>query len=184
MSVVIVDHYDSFTENLVRYVKLHGYSCCLVPYDELVFGDINASHIILSPGPKSPRHYPNSLQIISLFKNKLPILGVCLGHQMLGSYFGMQVKRSQLPAHAYAKNISLEDSAIFQGLPKSIKVACYNSLVIEAHNSSEMEVIAKCDLNEIMAIQHEKLPLFGVQFHPESVLTEFGATIIKNFLEC
>ena len=179
--VVIVDHNDSFTENLARYVRLKGKLCEVIPYYDLPT-TVDATHIIFSPGPKSPLDYPKTRKFFQTNVGQMPVLGVCLGHQLIGIEFGLELIQAKSMLHGYQASIDTKNNLIFYGIESPMLVACYNSLVLSG-SSSDIEVIATNKDKEIMAIQHKNYRVFGVQFHPEAILTVHGLKIISNFLE-
>lgn len=182
-TVVIIDHNDSFTDNLARYFRLCNVSTEIIRFD-MIPKHIDASHLVFSPGPKAPSDYPESMRLLKTNIGKSAILGVCLGHQILGQAFGYQIKRSQKLQHGQSCVLSNCSGQIFKGINKPVVVGCYNSLVLSdtMDQKSPLEVAAVNDFGEIMALQHTSLQIYGVQFHPESVLTEQGLVMINNFL--
>lgn len=184
--ILILDNYDSFVYNLSRYVVELGYETQVYRNDALSLQDIEAlqpSHIIISPGPCSPNEAGISLSLISHFMKTIPILGVCLGHQAIGQALGGEVVRAKWPMHGKADTISNNGEGVFQGLPQSFKVARYHSLIVAKETMpEELKITATTHRDEVMAFQHVLYPLHGVQFHPESVLTEHGYVMIRNFL--
>lgn len=189
--VLLIDNYDSFTHNLARYVVEAGYAVELVKNDEVSVDELlgkSFSHLIISPGPCTPKQSGISLDAIAAMHDKLPILGVCLGHQALGQVFGAQVVPAKTVVHGKVSSITIiQDSPLWRGIESRFDATRYHSLVIDANTlSSDFDIIAVCqdgDFEEVMAIQHRHKPLFGVQFHPESLLTLAGHKIIQNFLQ-
>lgn len=185
--ILLIDNYDSFVYNLARYIGELGAERCVVRNDEISLTDIaklNPSHIIISPGPCAPDQAGISLAVIQHFADKIPILGVCLGHQAIGQAFGAKVTRAKRPMHGKASRIMHEGKNIFSALQNPLKVARYHSLIVSEDNfPSDLLITARCEMGEIMALQHRHYPVFGVQFHPESVLTEQGYLLLKNFIE-
>ncbi len=185
--ILIIDNYDSFSYNLYQAVGEINPNVRVIKNDELSVFEIDElcpTHIILSPGPKRPRDAGVCLELIKKLHTKYPILGVCLGHQSICEAFGATITYAKSLMHGKQSEISVEKSVIFKGLGSKIKVARYHSLAAkEATVPSELRIIAKADDDEIMAVEHEKYPIFGLQFHPESILTPHGKTMIKNFLE-
>lgn len=179
-SVLIIDHNDSFTENLARYVRQLNVACEIVNFAAIP-SKITASHLLFSPGPKAPSEYPTTQ---ALFREQLPnkpMLGVCLGHQLFGLELGFQLKKCHNPMHGRSATLASYVGPLFANMPKRIDVGCYNSLTLSG-SSDECEITAVSLDNEVMAIQHKTLPIFGVQFHPESILTASGGQILQNFL--
>jgi anthranilate synthase/aminodeoxychorismate synthase-like glutamine amidotransferase len=185
--ILLIDNYDSFVYNLARYV---GELCCerLVKRNDQISLDevasLGPSHIIISPGPCAPTQAGISMEVVRRFGKDTPILGVCLGHQAIAEVFGGIVTRAQFPMHGKASVIQHQEEKIFKGIMNPLRVGRYHSLIVsDANFPLELEVTARCDKGEIMGLQHHSLPIFGVQFHPESVLTEQGHALLKNFLE-
>ena len=181
-NVAIIDHNDSFTHNLARYFKVLGAECNVVDYQDLHFG-LEFSHLVLSPGPLSPDKYPKSKALLAKAIGKKPILGICLGHQLLASYYGFNVIRAKNPCHGGEVAIKHDGLGLFYGLAAEIKVGCYNSLVVEFKKSEHVVIDAYSSQGEVMSLRHMSLPVFGLQFHPESVNTLDGMQLIKCFLE-
>lgn len=185
--ILLIDNYDSFVYNLARYVRELGYGCCVKRNDAVTLAEItalNPSHIIISPGPCTPNQAGISLAVIHCFANKIPLLGVCLGHQAIGQAYGGLIKRAQRPSHGKASPIIHEGTSLFQGIKNPFRAARYHSLIVSEENfPAELRITARCDQGEVMGLQHHEYPLFGVQFHPESLLTESGYILLKNFLE-
>lgn len=184
--VLIVDNYDSFVYNLADYAQQLDHEVQVVRNNITLpeLEDFNFSHLIISPGPCSPNEAGISLKAIEFFKNKLPILGVCLGHQAIGQVFGGNVVRANKPWHGKSDNISHNEKQLFLNLNNPLKVGRYHSLIVAEENfPNELEITARSSENEIMALQHRELPIYGVQFHPESILTEQGHELLANFLK-
>lgn len=184
--ILLIDNYDSFVFNLARYVRELDFHCIVKRNDAISIDEINAlqpSHIIISPGPCAPDQAGNSLEIIRQFFSSIPILGVCLGHQAIGQAFGAKVERAKRPMHGKKSFITHEQKNIFSNLENPLQVARYHSLIVSENNfPTELEITARCEIGEIMAIKHRQFPVFGVQFHPESILTRQGHELIKQFL--
>ncbi|NHW44395.1 MAG: aminodeoxychorismate/anthranilate synthase component II [Candidatus Verstraetearchaeota archaeon] len=186
---LIIDNYDSFVYNIAQLVAELGSTPIVVRNDELTFKSIkelSPTRIIISPGPGTPerrRDVGVSLEVVRKFAGKLPILGICLGHQMIGYAFGAKVRRAKSILHGKIDKIRiLRHSKILAGLPSEIEATRYNSLAIDSLPSTLLiDAISLTD-GEIMAISHVERPVFGVQFHPESVGTKWGTRILKNFL--
>ena len=181
--ILIIDNYDSFVYNLARYVQELGFACLVKRNDQLTLEDIKQlkpSHIILSPGPCSPIEAGICIESIKTF-SQLPILGVCLGHQAIGAAFGATITRAQYPMHGKASLIQHNQEGLFKNLPNPLKVARYHSLIVK-NDSPEFIYTAFSQEGEVMALQHKKLAIYGVQFHPESILTEQGHALLQNFL--
>lgn len=184
--IVVIDNYDSFVNNLARYFRLAGHETQLIRNDEVSVDEVlklNPSAIVISPGPKAPSDAGISMDLIRAAHQTIPILGVCLGHQCIGEVFGGLIERAKRPLHGVSSLIQHEGDGIFKGIPNPMKVGRYHSLIVNLPDQSILKVTATSEEGEVMAIQHNEYPTFGVQFHPESVLTEHGMDIINNFLE-
>ena len=184
--ILLIDNYDSFVHNLARYVRELGFTADVQRNDALTLaqiGELNPSHIILSPGPCTPNEAGITLDVISHFSKHIPILGVCLGHQAIGQAFGGDVVQAKHPTHGKASLIHHDQKGIFQNLPTPIKAARYHSLsVSQTTLPTCLNITATTDDGEIMGLQHQTYPTVGVQFHPESILTEHGHQLLLNFL--
>ena len=187
MKLLMIDNYDSFTYNLVQYFGELGADVLVHRNDEISLADIEAlkpSHLVVSPGPCSPAEAGISVAAIQHFAGKLPILGVCLGHQSIGAAFGGRIIRAQQLMHGKTSVIHTSQQGVFADLPKDFTVNRYHSLSIERSSCpAELEVTAWTDDGEIMGVRHRSLPIEGVQFHPESILTEHGHALLNNFLK-
>jgi anthranilate synthase component 2 len=181
--VLLVDNFDSFTYNLADYVRQCGTEVMVVrnntPLSRL--NQYNFDSVILSPGPQTPRQSGNLMAILDLYAPKLPVLGICLGHQAIGEYFGATLKRAAWPMHGKISTLHREDDPIFSGTPACFGVVRYHSLILEELPPA-LEAIAWTSGGEIMALRHRHLPLRGIQFHPEAALTEYGLQMIRNWL--
>ncbi len=184
--ILVLDNYDSFVYNLARYVKLCGYEATVIRNDEISLEQIEElkpEKIILSPGPGVPDTAGISLDLVKYFYTKIPILGVCLGHQTIASTFGANIIQAKYPMHGISSWISHNNIGVLDHLPNPLQVGRYHSLIVdEILSDSELMVTAMSPEGEIMAIQHKEYPVYGVQFHPESILTVDGISIIRNFL--
>lgn len=182
--ILMIDNYDSFTYNLVQYLSELD-EVVTVRNDQITLEDIRAlgpTHIVISPGPGTPAEAGISKDVILTFKGLIPILGVCLGHQSIGEIFGGRVIRASEPFHGKISRIHHEGKGILKGLPRPFNATRYHSLVVEeASLPDDIEVTARTEDGTVMAIGHRDIPLFGVQFHPESILTESGMDILRNF---
>jgi anthranilate synthase component 2 len=187
MKLLMIDNYDSFTYNLVQYFAELGAEVLVHRNDEISLADIAAlkpSHLVVSPGPCSPAEAGISVATIQHFAGKLPILGVCLGHQSIGAAFGGRIIRAQQLMHGKTSVIHTTQQGVFADLPKDFTVNRYHSLSIERSSCpAELEVTAWTDDGEIMGVRHRSLAVQGVQFHPESILTEHGHALLNNFLK-
>jgi anthranilate synthase/aminodeoxychorismate synthase-like glutamine amidotransferase len=185
--VLVIDNYDSFTFNLVQYLQQSGAEVEITRNDAIDEHDLRANDCdawLISPGPSSPDHAGISLNAIHLaIELKKPLLGVCLGHQCLGAALGASISRIHPPLHGKTSSIMHDGQGVFRNLPSPIVATRYHSLVVERKNLPEcLKVSAEADDGTIMGLRHRSLPIEGVQFHPESVLTEHGLTMIQNFL--
>jgi anthranilate synthase/aminodeoxychorismate synthase-like glutamine amidotransferase len=184
--ILLIDNYDSFVYNLARYVRELGETPLVRRHDALDVDDILTlapSHIIISPGPCSPKEAGISTEVVRRVGADIPILGVCLGHQCIGAAYGGEIVRAGLPMHGKTSRIHHRGSGIFAGLPSPFIATRYHSLVIApASIPPSLLVTATSEDGEIMAVQHAEHPVYGVQFHPESVLTEHGYRLLDHFL--
>jgi anthranilate synthase/aminodeoxychorismate synthase-like glutamine amidotransferase len=185
--LLVIDNYDSFTYNLVQYLGEMGQDVRVVRNDELPAPDIAAlapSHIVISPGPCTPNEAGISLEVIKTYAGKIPILGVCLGHQAIGQAFGGKVVRAARVMHGKTSQISHDGKGLFTGLPNPFQATRYHSLLIERASVPDvLDVTAETAEKEIMAVRHKTLPVEGVQFHPESFLTTSGKDLLRNFID-
>jgi anthranilate synthase component 2 len=185
--LLMIDNYDSFTYNIVQYFGELGEEVRTVRNDEITLEAIAAmkpDRICISPGPKAPADAGISVDLIKEFKGKLPILGVCLGHQAIGEAFGGKIVRAKQVMHGKTSLIAHTGVGVFKGLPSPFTVIRYHSLAIErASLPACLEVTAWTDDGEIMGVRHKEYDIQGVQFHPESILSEHGHALLKNFLE-
>ncbi|MDZ4862067.1 MAG: aminodeoxychorismate/anthranilate synthase component II [Gemmatimonadota bacterium] len=184
--ILLIDNYDSFVYNLARYVAELGQVPEVHRNDAFTLDEIAAlgpSHIIISPGPCSPTEAGISSDVIRRFGPEIPILGVCLGHQCIGAVYGGEVVRARKPMHGKTSSIRHTGTSVFTGLPSPLIATRYHSLVIAPDSvPEELEVLATAEDGEIMAVAHREHPVIGVQFHPESVLTEYGYRMLDWFL--
>ena len=185
--LLMIDNYDSFTFNLVQYFGELGQDVRVFRNDRITVAGIAAlkpEHLVLSPGPCSPAEAGICVEAIQHFAGRVPLLGVCLGHQAIGAALGGKVVRAQVQMHGKASTITTDRAGVFRGLPEQFSVIRYHSLAIERASLPNMlEVTATSDDGEIMGVRHRELALEGVQFHPESILSEHGHALLKNFLE-
>lgn len=190
--LVMIDNYDSFTYNVVQYFAELGADVRVFRNDEITIEEIEAlkpDHLVISPGPCTPNEAGISMEAIRYFAGKLPILGICLGHQSIGQVFGGNIIRAGQVMHGKISQIHHADSGVFCGLSNPYNATRYHSLVIDKHNLPEcLEITAWTEnpdgsMEEIMGVRHRELPIEGVQFHPESILTEHGHDLLKNFLQ-
>ncbi|WP_036015805.1 anthranilate synthase component II [Bradyrhizobium yuanmingense] len=185
--ILIIDNYDSFVFNIGRYFQRLGGSTEVVRNDAISVADViklNPRAIVISPGPCTPTEAGISMAVIRELSGRIPILGICLGHQCIGSVFGGRVRRALRPMHGRSSRIMHEGGPLFEGLPSPLSVGRYHSLVIKLGSTSapHLMVTARSEEGEIMALAHRYQPTYGVQFHPESILTECGYLLLNNFL--
>ena len=185
--LLMIDNYDSFTYNLVQYLAEIGQEVKVVRNDKISIEEINKlnpQYIVISPGPCTPNEAGISLELIETFKGKIPILGVCLGHQSIGQAFGGKIIHAQTIMHGKTSKISHNNKGVFRGIKNPFIATRYHSLVIEKETLPNcFDITAWTDDNEIMGIKHKELAIEGVQFHPESILSEHGHDLLKNFLD-
>jgi anthranilate synthase/aminodeoxychorismate synthase-like glutamine amidotransferase len=184
--ILLIDNYDSFVYNLARYVSELGEAPLVRRHDALEIEDIvelKPSHIIISPGPCSPKEAGISTEVVRRLGPRIPVLGVCLGHQCIGAAYGGEIVRAALPMHGKVSRIHHTGQGLFAGLPSPFIATRYHSLVIAPDSvPPSLMVTARAEDGEIMAVQHREDPVYGVQFHPESVLTEHGYQLLDHFL--
>jgi len=184
--LILIDNYDSFTYNLVHFLGELGAACEVIRNDKISAADVikkNPKAIVLSPGPCTPNEAGVSLEVIRRFAGRTPILGVCLGHQAIGQAFGGKVVHAKTLMHGKVSRIHHAGAGVFRGLPSPYDATRYHSLAIErASCPAELEVTAWTEDGEIMGVRHRSLAVEGVQFHPESILTEHGHALLGNFL--
>ena len=185
--LLMIDNYDSFTYNLVQYLGELGEDVKVVRNDEMSVDEIDAlapSRVVLSPGPCTPNEAGVCLGLIERFAGRVPILGVCLGHQAIGQAFGGKVVHARELMHGKVSRIHHSGAGVFRGLPTPYEATRYHSLAIERESCpGELEVTAWTEDGEIMGVRHKRLAVEGVQFHPESILTEHGHALLANFLK-
>ena len=183
--VVLVDNYDSFTYNLFQYLSEHGAQVLVHRHDAIDIAGIEAlapTHLVISPGPKTPDQAGISLDAIRHFAGVVPVLGVCLGHQAIGQAFGGNVIRGAEPVHGKTSEISHDGKTLFAGIENPMTATRYHSLIVQGELPAVLEVSAWCDGDVIMGLRHKEFPVEGVQFHPESILTAAGKRLLANFL--
>ena len=184
--ILLIDNYDSFVHNLARYFRMLGRETNVVRNDSITLHDIAINPpdaIVLSPGPCTPSEAGICNDVIRKFGNRIPILGVCLGHQCIGEVYGGQVVRAPTPMHGQSSEISHNAKDLFMGLPNPIHVGRYHSLVVNVPANAPLTVTSYCeDDHVVMAFEHKSHPVYGIQFHPESCLTDHGIDILRNFL--
>lgn len=183
---VLLDNYDSFTYILRHYLLQTGNECAVYRNDEITVDELaalNPERLIISPGPETPLQAGITMDAIVHFHNRIPILGVCLGHQALGMYFGARLIHTPYPMHGKTSEVTHNGHPLFQNIPSLFTVMRYHSLAIEDIENTGLQAIAHTEDGIIMALAHEQYPCVGVQFHPESVGTEYGLQLIKNWAE-
>ncbi|NLF65746.1 MAG: aminodeoxychorismate/anthranilate synthase component II [Chloroflexi bacterium] len=184
--VVVIDNYDSFTYNLVQYLGELGAEVQVFRNDAVTLAEIEAlqpAHIVISPGPGDPDDGGISNEVILALGEKIPVLGVCLGHQCIGHVYGGRVSRAPRLMHGKTSNVYHQGHGLFAGVPSPFRATRYHSLIVEEPLPDCLEVTAFTRDGEVMALRHRDFPVVGVQFHPESILTEHGKRILQNFLE-
>lgn len=185
--ILMIDNYDSFTYNLVQYIEELGENVVVYRNDKIALEEIeslNPTKIVISPGPCTPEKAGISIEVASCFAGKIPILGVCLGHQSIARAFGGKIIKAQKLMHGKTSMIKHDGKSLFHGLPNPFKATRYHSLVIDKNSVPDgFDVSATSDDGEIMGIRHKEMFLEGVQFHPESILTVSGKDLLKNFIE-
>jgi anthranilate synthase/aminodeoxychorismate synthase-like glutamine amidotransferase len=184
--ILLIDNYDSFVYNLARYVRELGETPLVVRHDAVTVDAIAAlapTHIVISPGPCSPAEAGVSTDVVRRLGATIPILGVCLGHQCIGAAYGAAIVRARAPMHGKASQIQHDGRGLFAGLPNPLRAARYHSLVIAPHTvPAELRVTARAEDGEIMGVEHVHHRVIGLQFHPESVLTDYGYWLLDRFL--
>jgi anthranilate synthase component 2 len=185
--LLLIDNYDSFTYNLAQYLGELGAEVNVYRNDALTVDEIAAwqpSHIVISPGPCTPNEAGISVDAIRAFAGRIPILGVCLGHQAIGQAFGGRIVRAQRVMHGKVSAVTHDGRGVFAGLPSPLTATRYHSLAIErATLPACLEITATAEDGEIMGVRHRELPVEGVQFHPEAILTAHGHALLRNFLD-
>jgi len=185
--LLMIDNYDSFTYNIVQYFGQLGEEVQVFRNDRITLDEIERLHparLVISPGPCSPEEAGLSVAAIRRFAGEIPLLGVCLGHQSIGAAFGGRVVRSVTLMHGKTSPIHHDSQGLFAGLPNPFHATRYHSLVVERESLPDcLEITAWVENGEIMGLRHRSLPVWGVQFHPESILTEGGMDILRNFLD-
>ncbi|AKF93583.1 aminodeoxychorismate/anthranilate synthase component II [Brevibacillus laterosporus] len=184
--IIMIDNYDSFTYNLVQFVGELGEELRVFRNDKITLEEIenmNPDYLMISPGPCTPNEAGISMEVVRHFAGKIPIFGVCLGHQSIGQVFGGKIVRADRLMHGKTSEVLHDGKTIFASIPSPFQAARYHSLVIQEESiPEELEITARTPEGEIMAIRHRELPIEGVQFHPESIITQYGKQMLKNFL--
>ncbi len=185
--ILVIDNYDSFTYNLVQYLEGFGKEVKVFRNDQITLEKIEELSplcIVISPGPGTPSKAGISVEVIKRFGKRIPILGVCLGHQAIAEAFGGRIVRAKRIMHGKTSLIYHDGRTIYRGIPNPFEAVRYHSLIVERESlPDELEISAWTDMDEIMGIRHKEYPIEGVQFHPESIMTQKGKEILKNFLE-
>lgn len=185
--IVVLDNYDSFVGNVARYLLELGEEVRVLRNDTVDLNDLASLEmdaLVISPGPCGPGEAGISTDAVRMFSGQLPILGICLGHQCIGAAFGAEIVPAREPMHGRSSLVKHGGTGLFAGLPTPLTVGRYHSLAVEVPASAPLRVTARTDGGDVMAIEHVEHPTFGVQFHPESVLTEGGYRLFANFLSC
>ncbi|MGE3919866.1 MAG: aminodeoxychorismate/anthranilate synthase component II [Gammaproteobacteria bacterium] len=184
--ILVLDNYDSFVYNLSRYIQQLGYNTLIYRSDQLTIKeveDLKPDAIVISPGPCTPNEAGISVDVIKHLGSKIPILGICLGHQAIGQAFGAEIKKALLPTHGKARQITHNGDDIFDKIKNPLMVARYHSLIVSKDNFPlELMTTSYSEEGEIMSLQHRQYQIYGLQFHPESILTEEGYKLLNNFL--
>ncbi|CAM3100076.1 aminodeoxychorismate/anthranilate synthase component II [Paenibacillus sediminis] len=185
--ILVIDNYDSFTYNLVQYLGELGEEVVVRRNDEIDIEGIKGlspDHILISPGPRSPSEAGITLDVIKHFKGIIPIFGVCLGHQAIGQAFGGKVVRAERLMHGKTSPILHKGTSVFEGLPSPFTATRYHSLIVDRESLPDcLEITAETAEGEIMGLRHKEYPIEGVQFHPESIITDYGHQMLRNFLK-
>ena len=186
MKILLIDNYDSFTYNLYDYLLQTGVECVVFRNDAFSLVDleqIDFQAIVLSPGPKRPSDAGLMMHVIEQYHTRLPILGICLGLQGLGEFFGAKLVKAAVPMHGKTSLIQHNGHRLFKDIPTPFTVMRYHSLLLQSLDETALECLATTATGEIMALAHQTLPLFGVQFHPESILSEHGLLLLRNWVD-
>lgn len=188
MKVGLIDFRDSFTLNIADYLRQLGAEVDVIAHDTVDTDRLDVfsiyDGIVLSPGPKSPRDIPHILDMIRYLEtHQIPTLGICLGHQAIGAYYGHEIRPSAYPVHGMAVEIMIDTDSIFKNIQQPFYAMRYNSLTVKESLHSRLKILARDIHGDVMAIRHEELPIYGLQFHPESIGTPTGKTILANWLE-
>jgi anthranilate synthase/aminodeoxychorismate synthase-like glutamine amidotransferase len=181
--LLFIDNFDSFSYILIDYLKSAGAEVEVMT-NEVHPSDIQSNHfqgLVLSPGPATPAHSGHLMAYLETFVNRLPVLGVCLGHQAIGLHFGLSLDKAITPKHGKTSPVFHHHDPLFKDVPNPFLACRYHSLVLKGH-SPDLETIAQTEQGEVMAVKHKTLPVYGVQFHPEALLTENGLQMVKNWV--
>lgn len=187
MKILVIDNFDSFTYNLVQLIGKLNAKVIVKRNNEITLKDISklsVDKILISPGPGKPEDSKLSLAIVKKFENKIPILGVCLGHQVIALNYGAKVLKAPEPVHGKTNKISHDGKTVYKNIPQNFAAMRYHSLIVEEKSlSTQLEITARNQDGLIMGLRHKEFPIEGIQFHPESILTEHGELMIKNWLK-
>lgn len=183
--LLLIDNYDSFTFNLKDYFEQLGEEVTVVKNDEVnkdsIF-NLAFNKVVISPGPNTPAESGNLMELLAVLYDKYPILGICLGHQAIGEFFGAELKLAEIPMHGKVSAISHDSQGIYKGLPQSLNVCRYHSLLLDNLENAGLVQTAQTDKGECMGFRHAQLPITGIQYHPEAILTEHGLDILGKWL--
>lgn len=183
---ILIDNYDSFTYNIVQYLRELGIEPKIFKNDEITISQlkkIQFSSIIISPGPKNPNEAGISMDIIGEFYKTKKILGICLGHQCIAQYFGCKIVKAKLPVHGKVSEIYFEKDGLFEGLEQGFEATRYHSLMVDNNSiTNSITPLAYTKDNVLMALKHKDYPIYGVQFHPEAILSQYGKELLSNFI--
>jgi para-aminobenzoate synthetase component II len=183
--ILLIDNYDSFTYNLTDYLEQLGETCQVFKNDEInvdALSSIEFDKVLISPGPNTPMESGNLMSIIETVIYKYPVLGVCLGHQAIGQYFGAKLIHAHKPMHGKVSNINHSGKGIYAGMPSIMNVCRYHSLILTDIDTEILEIDAVSNENECMGFKHKNLPVYGMQYHPEAILTQNGIKLLENWL--
>jgi anthranilate synthase/aminodeoxychorismate synthase-like glutamine amidotransferase len=184
--LLLIDNYDSFTYNLKDYFEQLGQEVLVMMNDELddfQWNHHNIDAVVISPGPNTPEESGQLMKYMSKICSQFPVLGICLGHQAIGQYFGAELVLAKQPMHGKVSIIQHNQKGIYENLPASFGVCRYHSLVLKHLNNTPLEMCSETEESEIMGLQHKELPIYGMQFHPEAILTEHGLKMLNNWLK-
>lgn len=184
--ILLIDNYDSFTYNLRDYFLRLGEEVLVMKNDEIHPSNISQfrfDKVVISPGPNTPHASGNLMEVLPLIIDKYPILGICLGHQAIGEYFGAKLHLAKRPMHGKVSSISTDETGIYENIPNPFNVCRYHSLVLDLSGVIELESTAQSKEGECMSFKHVNLPITGIQYHPEAILTEHGLELLSNWLK-
>lgn len=184
--ILVIDNYDSFTYNLVQYIRECGSEVAVIRNDEVTLEEVvnlSPTHIVISPGPGNPGTSGICLDVVKELHKDIPIFGVCLGHQIIAQAFGGSITKATQPMHGKVSVIRHDQKGVFHGIETPLAVTRYHSLIVESPLPNNFDITAETEDGEIMALRHKHFPLEGVQFHPEAILTEAGLEMIRNFIK-